>query len=184
MFSFQTESGFVLKRTSKCLLGWWPWGRKNSLMFDSSQNCCAKQRDAMCAIFLALFLQRALSSKSFTFSWSHRFVVVFPFISKYHVCFSFFINPFRQNIFVVFMCLFVQSFICLLPFPFLIFVLSFKHISLTSPFSNPSCFHFWLFGFFCCWCFESFCFLHLCFFFWCFSFNCLVSVVLFSDYDK
>ena len=95
---------------------------------------------------------------------SHKRPVFNCFFSSYFVFFAF-VFPFKNPFFLCFLSInpFLEKILCGVSFVFLLLAFSFPNVCLfiwnkflTSPFWNPSCFHFWQFlFFFCCSCFVS-----------------------------
>ena len=123
-------------------------GPEISLMLGSPQNGSVKQWDAFCADFLALSLPREpffSLPKILHFSGlGFLFLSSLSFQNTMFVLLVFFINPFSNNSFVLFILFYLYF---LLPFPFLMFVsfLETRFSDIPSP--NPNYFHFWLSGF-------------------------------------
>ena len=126
---------------------------------------------------------KSLFSSCFSSS-SSSYPSSFPFVFPFKICLCLF-HVLHQPLFRKHPSFFFGGggsiFLSCFPFPFFMLLLSFKQTSLKSPFSNPSCFHFLAVWLFCCFfCFNLFVFMLSMFV----LLLLVVSVVLFSDYEK
>ena len=89
---------------------------------------------------------KGLSLKSFFSSYSVIFSL-FSLCHPFQILWFLSINPILETFLGFFFCHYF------LPFPLLMLACFLRRTFLASPFWNPSCFHFWLLFFFCCFCF-------------------------------